>query len=208
MQDEPTPSARVEYGVAIAPFPGQTESGDQYLVKPFQGGALVAVVDGLGHGPKAAQAAKTAVALLEPHAHEPPAALFERCHRELVKTRGAAISLASVDALRGTITWIGVGNVTGLLLRANGGGSPPREQLLVRGGIVGFRLPPLRAVTTPVAPGDTLILVTDGVRSSFSEGLAFDCSPQQIADDILARHYRGNDDALALVARYAGPLAG
>jgi hypothetical protein len=53
----------------------------------------------------------------------------------------------------------------------------------------------------PICPGDLLVLATDGIRAGFAQGLALGDPPQQIADGILARHLKGNDDALVLVAR-------
>jgi hypothetical protein len=56
----------------------------------------------------------------------------------------------------------------------------------------------------PVAKGDTLVFVTDGIRGDFAEGLSALESPQRAADKILKQHCRGNDDALVLVARLTG----
>jgi hypothetical protein len=61
-------------------------------------------------------------------------------------------------------------------------------------------------VSIPVAPGDLLLLATDGIRSGFAEGLRLDQSPQQLADHILARDVKGTDDALVVVARYLGGM--
>jgi hypothetical protein len=76
--------------------------------------------------------------------------------------------------------------------------------VLLQGGVVGLHLPALRGVVLPVAPGDTLLLATDGVRSGFASGLRLEEAPQQLADRILARDAKGTDDALVLVARYRG----
>ena len=46
----------VDYGVATRPFPGELECGDLHAVIPRRRGAIVAVVDGLGHGYEAALA--------------------------------------------------------------------------------------------------------------------------------------------------------
>jgi negative regulator of sigma-B (phosphoserine phosphatase) len=203
-------SSPIEWGVAGRSLDGQSESGDQYLVKTFPNGALVTVVDGLGHGPRAATVAKTAIATLEGHAHEPVASLLRRCHKELVGTRGVVMSLASFNTLDGEMTWLGVGNVIGLLLRADARAERARESLLLRGGVVGYRLPSLRPVVISVTRGDTLIFATDGLRSSFVQefihnevkGLTLSDPPQRIADHIFAEHGRGTDDALVLVAQY------
>ena len=194
----------IEWGVAALPLAGEAESGDSYLVKLLPHGALLAVVDGLGHGGKAAAAAKTAVAALEDSANESIIAVVKRCHERLRRTRGVVMSLAVFHAPDSTLTWLGVGNVEGLLLRADAKASPARESVLLRGGVVGCELPPLRASVIPVFRGDTLIFATDGIRRSFAEGLSQNAPPQQIADRILARHGKGTDDALVRVARYLG----
>ncbi len=200
--------ALVEWGVAARTMAGCAESGDRYLVETFPGGALVVVIDGLGHGNGAAAVAKVAVAALEGHGAESVERLLHRCHKKLSGTRGVVMSLASFNAQEGTMTWIGVGNVSGFLLRAHPGEGRPREVLLPRGGVVGYRLPTLYPVTVSVAPGDTLLFATDGIRSSFTDRLTANGTPQQIADRILSAHTRGTDDALVLVARYIGPSGG
>jgi hypothetical protein len=192
----------IEWGVATLTLPGQTASGDRYVVKPFPDGALVAAVDGVGHGDEAAAAAKTAEAILEMYSPEPVVALLRRCHERLRKTRGVVLSLASFAAREKTMTWLGVGNVEGRLLRADPHAYPRQESLLLRGGVVGGDLPALYASSVPVGPGDTLVFTTDGVRSDFVEGLTVGESPQRSADRILGQYAKRTDDALVLVARY------
>ena len=198
--------ALIEWGVATLALPGQAQSGDRHLVKPVGTGVLVAVVDGLGHGAEAASAAQSAVTALERHATESPAPLVERCHRALKGTRGAVMSVAVFAGPDRSMTWVGVGNVEGLLLSGDGAARPraARASLVTRGGIVGSELPRLHPVVLPIAPGDTLIFATDGIREGFAEGLPPEATPQQLADQILARHGKGTDDALVLVARYLG----
>lgn len=195
----------IEWEVAARPLDERDESGDQYLVKPFAHGALVAVADGLGHGREAADAAKTAMAALEADAHQPLAVLFRRCHEHLRPTRGAALSLVSFNALDGTMSWLGVGSVDGVLLRAEPAGGAPLERLVLRAGVVGGQLPPLgAAVVVRVARGDTLILATDGVRDGFAEHLEPRGMGGPTAERILKEHAKGTDDALVVVARYLG----
>jgi serine/threonine protein phosphatase PrpC len=79
-----------------------------------------------------------------------------------------------------------------------------RATLITRGGIVGSELPRPNLQVLPVAPGDTLIFATDGIRDGFAEGLPSDATPQQQADHILGGYGKGTDDALVLVARYRG----
>ena len=197
-------AALIDWGVATLTLPGERESGDLHLVKPVRAGVLVSVVDGLGHGAEAAAAARAAVAALSRHAQESVLPLLQRCHQALAGTRGAVVSVALFDRADGSMTWLGVGNVEGVLLYADAGGRRGRERLVTRGGIVGSELPPLRAEVLAVAPGDTLVLATDGIQSGFADELTVDAPPQQLADQILARSGKSTDDALVLVARYVG----
>ena len=194
----------IAWGVAELALAGQVVNGDRYVVQPFADGVLVAAVDGLGHGPEAAAAARIAAATLEQFASEPLAALFYRCHERLHHTRGVVMSVASFHAGEPTMAWCGVGSVAGVLQRVAPFGSPASETLLLRSGVVGSHLPPLSASAYAVKPGDTLILATDGIRRGFAAELVRAVPPQPAADRILARYARGTDDALVMVARYLG----
>ncbi len=194
----------VEYGVAKFVLPGQGESGDQHLVCCNRNGILVAAIDGIGHGEAAANAARAAAALLRSSADEPIISLVERCHEKLRATRGVVLSLAFIEPGQGMMTWLGVGNVQGVLMRADAKNGNAQESLLLRAGVVGSQLPALQGTVLPIAQGDTLFLATDGVRSDFSMALSARENPQRAADRILEHYGSGNDDALVLVARLTG----
>ena len=97
------------------------------------------------------------------------------------------------------------------LVRAEGGTARRADSIMLLGGVVGFKLPPLRPSTTPVEAGDLLILATDGISDGYLPGLDPAAGPRALADRILAEHARGGDDALvvpALGARRAEPIHG
>jgi len=196
-----------EYGVAGRPLRGQVESGDQHAVIPHPRGALLVVADGLGHGYEAALAAKLAVITLTGQAQMPLQSLVKRCHEALIRTRGVAMSVALLEDHAETMTWLSVGNVAGLLLRADNGRQIERKHILMRNGVVGHRLPPLRATTLQSRAGDLLIFATDGLREGFYGEVRLDADPQETADRILSRHAKLTDDALVLVGRWNGPPA-
>ncbi len=198
------PASLFEHAVAGRAQGGAEVSGDLHTVRPLDRGVLVAVVDGLGHGRDAESAARLAIATIGADPNPEITGLVQRCHSVLNRSRGVVMSVASLDAERQTMTWLAVGNVEGLLIRP---GTAKREAILMRGGIVGHRLPPLRTATLPISPGDLLVLATDGIREGFAEGLRADGPLQEIADRVLARYGRADDDALVLAGRWHGQLA-
>jgi serine/threonine protein phosphatase PrpC len=180
------------------------ENGDQCVVKPIPLGALVGVVDGIGHGKAAAAAAEGAIGILGAHASQPLVSLLNLCHEKLQGTRGVVMALASFNAKENTVTWIGIGNVQAVLHRADRTAVPLHEHMVMSGGVVGDRLPLLRAATVRIAPGDTLVIATDGISDTFADVPALMGSPGGVAHKILSRHAKKSDDALVLVARYKG----
>ena len=124
----------LEWGIAGRPMPGETESGDQYVVHPLPDGVLLAVVDGLGHGPDAAAAARDAIAIVQAHSHEPLIPLVKRCHEALRRTNGVVMTLAAFHCRDKVLTWLGVGNVEGLLVRSDVLAKPARDGAPARRG--------------------------------------------------------------------------
>ena len=194
----------IECGVASCVASGETDTGDRAMVYHTKDRTLIAVVDGLGHGRDAASAAQAALDTLGTHAHESIISLVRLCHTRLHGTRGVVMSLALVNVENGTLTWVGVGNVEGLLLRPHSSMKIEYESLLLHGGIVGVHLPPIRPSVLSIMRGDTLLFVTDGIGRGFSRELTLHGSPQSVADRIVAHHSKGGDDGLVLVARYTG----
>lgn len=198
----PAPSI-LDWAWAGAGLHGEV-SGDLHMVELLAHGALFAVIDGLGHGPEAAAASREAVRVLRAEPERPLRDLVEACHEALRKTRGAVMSLVSLDTQSATIDWCGIGNVEGVLLRAQPGDGRASEAITTRGGVVGYRIPSIKVSTLPLHPRDLFILATDGIRSGFTSEVDLDCDLQTIADGIFARHASKSDDALVLVARYLG----
>jgi phosphoserine phosphatase RsbX len=194
----------LEYGLAKDAHGGEGESGDLHMVYCNQNGVLIAVIDGIGHGEEAAEVARIAATLLRGSVDEPVISLVERCHEKLKGTRGVVLSLAFVSPEQKMMTWIGVGNVQGVLVRADTQKGNPQESLLLRAGVVGSKLPFLQASVLPVSLGDTIVFATDGIQSDFSAGLSAKENPQRAADRILNKFRSNNDDALVLVARLTG----
>ena len=178
-------------------------SGDVHVVAPFAEGTLLAVIDGLGHGHEAALAAEAAASIMTDIASLPVDEIVLRCHDGMRKTRGAVMTLVSIDARSAILTWCGVGNVEGILMRSRQTESSS-EAVPARGGVVGYRLPQLKVNALPIAAGDLILLATDGIRSGFTRHVDPAGTPQEIANTVFVQDAKTSDDALLLVARYAG----
>lgn len=196
----------IEWSVASRALPGQAVSGDAHLVTSWDGGALAAVVDGLGHGDEATLAARYAVQELEAHAREPVVSLVQRCHRALRHTRGAVMTVVSLDTYSDTLTVLGIGNVETVIFHPQARGPAKRESVLLRGGVVGYQLPPLQASTLPVMRGDVVVFATDGVREDFSDLVNPGDPLPQIVEKVITQKFRGTDDGLVLACKYVGKL--
>jgi hypothetical protein len=101
------------------------------------------------------------------------------------------------------MTWLGIGNVAGVLVPHAFVAEARVKHLLVRGGVVGGDLPDLQPSTIMLAHGDTLIVATDGIDEQFADQLPQDLTPQPLAEHIFAHYAKSTDDALVLVARYS-----
>src|SRR6266568_4513859 len=126
--------------------PGYSTAGGLGLGLP----GVRRVLDGLGHGEEAAAAANMAARVLQASENESVISMLKRCHEKLRSTRGVVVSLAAFNAVDENMTWVGVGNVEGILLQADPAGNPGYEYLTLRSGVVGTRLPMLHAAIVPV----------------------------------------------------------
>lgn len=203
MRHDLTEQLSCEWAVASSALAGQTESGDLHVVQPFDGGVLLGVVDGLGHGAEAGNAARIAVQTLAANADKSVIALLHSAHEALRMTRGVVMSIASFKTVDNSLTWLSVGNVEGILQRGDPKSVPNREIILLRGGVVGYQIPQPNATVLTISPGDLLVFATDGIRHFMDAltGIASE-SPSHLANRICLNFAKGTDDALVLVVRF------
>jgi negative regulator of sigma-B (phosphoserine phosphatase) len=192
--------ASLDRAVAGAAHEGETRSGDVAVFVPTAAGGLAGVIDGLGHGPEAADAAELCADVVRANAEAPAQELMQVCHEALLSTRGVVMTVAWFDLERAQLSWAGVGNVDARLVRS---GPELREEVaLVFGGVLGYRMPRVRPATMALERGDLLVMITDGIDAAISPALAGGGAAQALAGRILDQHGKGSDDALAMVVRY------
>ena len=192
----------VEWGAAARPALSGSPPGDGWLALSWGPYVLLAAFDALGHGRDAAAAAAVAGRELARDPDAPIESLIARCDLGLRHTRGVALAVARIEVPSATMTWAGVGNVHGLVLRANPDARPRRLSLVQRAGVVGRRLPALTCESVALEPGDLVVFATDGIAPDFADEAAFVGPPQRVAERLLDRHFLGSDDGLVLAAGF------
>lgn len=196
----PVPRRR-QVGIFGRPCPGEHVSGDQALFVRDDRSLLLAVIDGLGHGPFARSAADIAQSVIAERTGASLDAMLADVHAELQKSRGAVLTLARVEEPEGGLDAAAVGNV---MLQVWGLDNTWR----ISGaswvlGTPGPRRSPARK-QHQVGARDAVALFSDGVSSRLDTSREPELlrehpiiAAQRIADGFA----RDNDDALVLVAR-------
>jgi anti-sigma regulatory factor (Ser/Thr protein kinase) len=181
----------------IRPMTGETECGDAFAAAEANGTVTGVLCDGLGHGPLAASAAAEAIAaILEDTAAE-PAALAERAHRRMNRTRGGALGVVQVTG--GNALFAGIGNIAAAILE---GGT--RKSMVSVPGIAGHQARGIRQFGYPVPPGAAIVLHSDGISGRWDAtalpGLETR-DPLVVAAALLAEAGTRRDDAGVLVLK-------
>lgn len=183
---------RVSVSHLVIPKDGEHCSGDAVFVRSSEGSNLFAVIDALGHGERAAEAAQVALQVLtEAPASWGAGVLIEQLHTRLRGTRGAA---AMVCVCReGKIEGCSVGNVELLSLGT-------RIPWVPSPGILGASLRRIRMFEAQLAAGDRLIVLSDGVSPRIDPSLLRGASAQHACRTLMDKYRRPHDDSTVLIA--------
>ncbi len=183
---------RIDVSHVSRPKVGELANGDRALYRVEEQRALFAVIDGLGHGPEAAQVAETAVNLLGSIPLEMSTSEVMRLlHERLSGSRGAA---GTVCLLRsGVLEACAVGNVE---LRS----ADVRLPLVFSAGILGVRVAKFHVCRAPLTAKARLVLFSDGISSRTPIEDYRRLSSGAACDAIFGKHRRVEDDATVLIA--------
>jgi len=189
-------------GAVCLPVRGEQACGDAWAMQAGRDATIFLLADGLGHGPDAAAAADLAVAIFERQASRGPAEVVQLIHAGLRGTRGAAVAVAEVSPGANVVRFVGVGNITGLIL--SGGTS---RSLVSHNGTAGVEARKVEQYSYPWAEDGMLVLHSDGLATfpplEDNPGLARK-DPALIAGVLFRDHQRPHDDSTVVVARAAG----
>jgi len=147
-------------GVVSEPIQGEEECGDGWGFRRFADSVVLMVVDGLGHGVLAAEAAREGEQVLAKAQSDSPLEILQDVHGALRKTRGAAVGVTRINEAKGLVTFAGVGNISASIV------SPGLSRSLAsHNGTVGHHMPRVQEFTYPWNAGDVLVMHSDGLAS-------------------------------------------
>jgi hypothetical protein len=194
----------VELAGLVSPIAGETASGDNLAWEINGDRCIVLMADGLGHGMQAAEAADEAVRVFRAHSSESPASLISRLHDALKKTRGAAAAIAEVRTLAGTLTYAGVGNISGSILSHT-----LSRSLVSHNGTLGYVMARVQEFKVEWPKDGILVMHSDGLQSRWDlsryPGILAR-QPAIIAGVLLRDFRRERDDASVLVLKGAASI--
>jgi hypothetical protein len=184
-------------GISI-PLRGERVNGDGWSFTAENGTRTVMVVDGLGHGYPAHDAAVAACKAF----NDAKGSCGERLrtiHEAIRSTRGAAVAVAELDPNEGKMRFAGVGNISATIIDATA-----RRSAVSMHGIAGHEMREVREFSYPWSRQSSLIMHSDGLTTrwdldTYPALLARD--PALIAAILWKDHRRPNDDSTVVVAR-------
>lgn len=186
-------------GAASRPHPHMKLNGDSFVIKQWETNALIAVIDGLGHGQFAHHAAEKARQYIETHYTLPIEEIFRGTGRNCYATRGVVMSLVRIDWELHKMWFAGIGNVTARVF-----GGSQQFKYIIRRGIIG-KSAPKPVITEHIWESGTIMVIhTDGLKTHWQwedhEHLSEKPAPV-IAHGLLSILSKNNDDATAVVIK-------
>ena len=183
------------YGAVCVSMPGEIDCGDAWHLVANGTETAVIVVDGLGHGTFAAEAAQAGVSAFASDPFVPPQQMMSLAGAAMTRTRGGAAASALI---RGdAVSYAGIGNIGGTLV------SRAKSQGLVsQAGTLGMAGRKPQEFSYVREPGSLLILHSDGVSARWNlreRPALFAHHPAIVAAVLYRDHGRNRDDATVVV---------
>lgn len=192
-------SSAQQSGVVCLPKEGEHGCGDAWAARNGGPSCRLIVVDGLGHGLLAADAADESLRVFQGKDFADLKGLMHYLHGALQKTRGAAVALLDFEASRPTVRFLGVGNIAGVITHDGA-----TKSVISWNGTVGHVLHKAEEIEYKWLPGALLVLFSDGLGTKWKledyPGLQTR-HPSLIAGVLYRDHARGRDDVTVFVKR-------
>lgn len=187
-------------GMAV-PYPGERLCGDAWTYHQTTERTVILVMDGLGHGPLAAEAALEGVEAFHKWAERPPNEIMARIHEALKKTRGAVGAVAEIRPHEKALTYAAVGNIAASIVTNQGSRS-----LVSHSGTLGVASPRIQEFKERWSADAILIMHSDGLQTRWdlsSYAGLMSRHPALIGAALLRDFRRHRDDASVVVVKAA-----
>lgn len=195
----PVVQSPIGAGAATRAKPGMKHNGDAFIIRNEGENMLVGVIDGLGHGRAAHEAAQQARQHVQTHANRSISRLFRGVEQACRSTRGVVMALARFDLAAEEVTLGSVGNIT---VKVHD--SPKPMTVVPRRGVLGARAPSPMISEREWERNAALVMHSDGVAPDWSrDDFAHleDASATSAARELLASFAEEHDDATVLVVK-------
>lgn len=196
----PTQQPSLEWGAVCVPKRNEKVCGDAWAVTTGHSRNSILIVDGLGHGPNAFDAANKALRAFALQTEGRPETILKGLHGALKVTRGVVAAIAQVDWEKRELRYAGAGNIAGALVPVEG----KAASLVSHAGTLGQSLPRIQEFTQRWPEDGLLILHSDGLSSHWElepyPGLSRK-DPSLIAGVLYRDFASRRDDVVVLVGR-------
>lgn len=193
--------SNVVTGTICVPFPGETVCGDSWSIRRNQSETRLLLVDGLGHGVHAAQAADAAVTAFADMDAYSPVETVQALNTVLCRGRGASLAVLVIAHGEETLRFAGVGNIFGSVVQ-----HAQSRSLVSLPGTVGLQCHKVQEFSYQWPADATLILHSDGLSARWQLGAysgLLSRHPAVIAGVLYRDFRRERDDVTVLVFREA-----
>lgn len=187
-----------EIGAICVPVKEEQVCGDAWAEKSTKAGQQLLLVDGLGHGIRAAAAADAAIQIFS-QKELAATEMIRSLHLALKNTVGAVAGLVELTPRGQTLSFIGIGNIEGKIFNGE-----EKQGLLSHNGTVGHALETVRQWPYSWGQNSLLILHSDGLSNRWDLGSYPGLStrhPSVIAGVLYRDFRRERDDASVIVLR-------
>ncbi len=200
VRPKPSLEPRLAWGAVCVPIRGQEVSGDAWAVDEAPGRTRILVVDGVGHGLHAFDAAQQALSGFHRMSGEGPEPSLRALDQDLRGTRGAAAMTVDISWPEREMRYAGVGNIAGMVLAPGQRGTG----LVSHPGALGQTTRRFQEFKHRWPDKALLVLHSDGLSSRWDletyPGLS-QRDPSLIAGVLYRDFHNRNDDVVVLVCR-------
>jgi anti-sigma regulatory factor (Ser/Thr protein kinase) len=194
-----TGGQEINISVISRPYPGNKVNGDAYYIKEGNNKVIIALIDGLGHGIGAHEAANTAKKLIEENNYKNLQELLLSIDKGMKGSRGAVIGMCIINKDTQSFQYGSIGNVELRYIINN-----KTQKFIASNGTLGISLNNrFKIQESSYEKGGILVMNTDGISNKweYNDYKAIPLSNPGFLSNMIFRHFaRNNDDATVLVA--------